>query len=613
MHNPHDIQGKTFNGEPVVGLQQNLSLSRRVQLAVLAHIRHNHTRYDELLKETSWATARKATEQLCLDYLVKWRGDDESGRDQLDEILREVVVLSDDESDDGEDSAAETESTSSDDVVIQEVRPVVPVGISGAAIAAPQADSSRHAESSSLQKKAKKKQVTAANAGKSKNALAREKRNFRRYQAAWDRAVDRHRAAQGEQMARFRSSPTGEADQYGSASEPMGPYTVFASPQDNHTRPSHHGSALQRASGYGFVETRPHPNGASAVARPQSPHYIPADNNRVFGKVNGAGHPPVPHNSARPVHSHLSRGPNGQIQDMLHPSIEPVSPVGPHYRPSQQRRPPAVHDVWSGTSLQPLDFSCRDGVVDRGHSRPMSIDQGPAYVDVVPNSRTYESAGYDRHASPTVRVARHYPPPVYRIPAMPPQAGSRPGPPRENLVHRGAPVIPYPDAVSTHSNHVFENRGVRSRPGMRDPYDDSDLVNRRYVGHEASLHPAPRAQAALPAGTMSKGFVTLREEIPAPVQHDPNPLSAEPFIRIRENTPVWCNPMPHHASHLDMPPPDRAGLSHAPRRVRTPDQRVRAQHPRPLSVPIEQGRREPFAYGGEDPRRHPPRAVYEEP
>jgi hypothetical protein len=68
----------------VVGLQADLTLSRRVQLAVIAHIRHAHTRYDLLLKETSWENARRTVESLCLDILVKWRGDEETGRDQLD-------------------------------------------------------------------------------------------------------------------------------------------------------------------------------------------------------------------------------------------------------------------------------------------------------------------------------------------------------------------------------------------------------------------------------------------------------------------------------------------------------------------------------------------------
>jgi hypothetical protein len=95
----------------VVGLQADLTLSRRVQLAVIAHIRHTHTRYDLLLRETSWESARRTVESLCLDILVKWRGDEETGRDQLDEVLREIVVIddSDHEVDDGSEEASGSE------------------------------------------------------------------------------------------------------------------------------------------------------------------------------------------------------------------------------------------------------------------------------------------------------------------------------------------------------------------------------------------------------------------------------------------------------------------------------------------------------------------------
>jgi hypothetical protein len=78
---------------------------------VLAHIRHNHTRYDQLLRETAYVYARKAVESLCLDILVKWRGDEETGRDQLDEILCEVIVISDSESDESDDDEDEDESS----------------------------------------------------------------------------------------------------------------------------------------------------------------------------------------------------------------------------------------------------------------------------------------------------------------------------------------------------------------------------------------------------------------------------------------------------------------------------------------------------------------------
>ncbi|RWA05267.1 hypothetical protein EKO27_g9832 [Xylaria grammica] len=106
-------KGGKFNGEDKVGMAKNITLARRVQLAALAHIRHTHTRYDELLKESDWANARKAVEKPCLDIIVKWRGDEETGRDQLDEILREVIEISDTEFD------SEDEGSSADNAPIR--------------------------------------------------------------------------------------------------------------------------------------------------------------------------------------------------------------------------------------------------------------------------------------------------------------------------------------------------------------------------------------------------------------------------------------------------------------------------------------------------------------
>ena len=83
---------------------------------MIAHIRHTHTRYDQLLRETSWEVARRTVESLCLDILVKWRGDEETGRDQLDEVLREIVVIddSDDEDEDGSEEGSESEGEEED-------------------------------------------------------------------------------------------------------------------------------------------------------------------------------------------------------------------------------------------------------------------------------------------------------------------------------------------------------------------------------------------------------------------------------------------------------------------------------------------------------------------
>ncbi|PHH59877.1 hypothetical protein CDD81_2427 [Ophiocordyceps australis] len=91
---------------PPVGLQFHLPLTQRVHLATVAHIRHQHTEYDELLRNRcEKAFARTQVRSKCIDILVKWRGDDETGRDQFEEILREVIIISDtDDEDDDLDS-----------------------------------------------------------------------------------------------------------------------------------------------------------------------------------------------------------------------------------------------------------------------------------------------------------------------------------------------------------------------------------------------------------------------------------------------------------------------------------------------------------------------------
>ena len=166
-----------------VGLSDNISLARRVQLAVLAHIRHSHTRYDELLKETSWQNARKVVESLCLDTLVKWRGDDENGRDELDEILREVVVISDSE-DESE------EETSSDEVSTGELHPTAPPIAVGTPTTILQQSFLPLHISDSVPVRASLRQYKPATA---QNAERKRQRGFKRYHQAWEEAVRRNR------------------------------------------------------------------------------------------------------------------------------------------------------------------------------------------------------------------------------------------------------------------------------------------------------------------------------------------------------------------------------------------------------------------------------------
>jgi Uncharacterized conserved protein (DUF2293) len=185
-----------FHGEPTVGLQTNIPLSRRVQLAVLAHIRHTHTRYDKLLRETSWMNARKVVEPVCLDVLVKWRGDEETGRDQMDEIIREVVIITDSEDDEDDDSSSDDEDSSEEEgevtsassteppslpasrtqqrlpEPVQQVRPLVAL-----TPGATEDESMEGAISSRTRAKPQKDR--------------KAQRGFKRYQAAWEEALHR--------------------------------------------------------------------------------------------------------------------------------------------------------------------------------------------------------------------------------------------------------------------------------------------------------------------------------------------------------------------------------------------------------------------------------------
>lgn len=192
-----------FHGEPTVGLQPNIPLSRRVQLAVLAHIRHTHTRYDQLLKETSWMNARKVVEPVCLDVLVKWRGDEETGRDQMDEILREVVIITDseesDESSEEDDSSDEEgEITSSSSEGISQ-----PTSRNQNRLLLPQSQVAGPGIPSQLKQNMEKAVaipsivLPSRTQPKVNNNAQRDRkvhRGFKRYQAAWDEAVSRRQA-----------------------------------------------------------------------------------------------------------------------------------------------------------------------------------------------------------------------------------------------------------------------------------------------------------------------------------------------------------------------------------------------------------------------------------
>lgn len=89
-------------GSNRVGTASTLDLPRRVQLAVIARIRHAYTDYDYLLRAFEWKEARMQVEPDCLRKLIEWRGEnEEDDDDELEEVIRETIVIDDDDEDDG--------------------------------------------------------------------------------------------------------------------------------------------------------------------------------------------------------------------------------------------------------------------------------------------------------------------------------------------------------------------------------------------------------------------------------------------------------------------------------------------------------------------------------
>lgn len=103
------IKGAFQKGQRKVGTAHELPLVRRAQLSVVAHVRHVYTRYDKLLHTVGYRDARSQVEGPTLKKLIEWRGDDDStnnGKQVLEDVFREVIVLSDDE--DSDDDVDET-------------------------------------------------------------------------------------------------------------------------------------------------------------------------------------------------------------------------------------------------------------------------------------------------------------------------------------------------------------------------------------------------------------------------------------------------------------------------------------------------------------------------
>ncbi|KAF4123761.1 Uncharacterized conserved protein (DUF2293) [Geosmithia morbida] len=328
----HAFNLASINQRPKpVGLCTDITLSRRAQLAVLAHIRHTHTRYDHLLKETTWQNARKVVESLCLDILVKWRGDEETGRDQLDEILREVVVISDSDSgeSDDEDEEDDTEDSSIDEVM----NPGQPTGPDHPYMGSWQGRPPREQPPSGrIQPPQSLQAPLPVIPGRDDRHMAipqpttgrKEQRGFKRYRA-WEEAIRRNRDEDDDEDDDDdprQPPPQHMLDNAVSS----GPWTSYHSPVNAVPRLAAAGPAMGGVGNVpgsnGFVQPRPY----TSLAPPASPParnpggdnvtLYPAEHRRTLVPSG------QPHYNHAPPTTMMMDG----LQDMLVPSIEPASP-----------------------------------------------------------------------------------------------------------------------------------------------------------------------------------------------------------------------------------------------------------------------------------------------
>lgn len=110
-----------FQGTNRVGNAKELSLARRVQLAVVAHIRHTYTDYDKMLKTGSWTEARQKVEHVSLAKLKEWRDETGEQSNEIEDTFREVIVLDDDDADSSDGGSTPDEREQSMEIVSNRV------------------------------------------------------------------------------------------------------------------------------------------------------------------------------------------------------------------------------------------------------------------------------------------------------------------------------------------------------------------------------------------------------------------------------------------------------------------------------------------------------------
>ncbi|KAG8625876.1 hypothetical protein KVT40_006277 [Elsinoe batatas] len=112
-------------GSQNVGRATTIDLGKKVQLAVAAHIRHEHTAYDSLLNaRVPWLQCRKMVEADCLRKIIEWRGDDPEALlgEAYQGVLEDTLIMTEDETPaerSEPDRYADNEDSTDDSIIVE--------------------------------------------------------------------------------------------------------------------------------------------------------------------------------------------------------------------------------------------------------------------------------------------------------------------------------------------------------------------------------------------------------------------------------------------------------------------------------------------------------------
>lgn len=164
----------------------------------MAHIRHLYTDYDRLLKLKPFQEARSVVEQTTLAKVIEWRGDDENGQTVLEDVFREVIVISDDE-----DSEAEEEGIAAADAPDQPGETPFFRNVRTPEVYTQPVSTAKLSHRDPLQDPSDEAPPGFRIVCRMPAKKAIDRRGFSRYQA-WNRALNRYRAeAESAELARL--------------------------------------------------------------------------------------------------------------------------------------------------------------------------------------------------------------------------------------------------------------------------------------------------------------------------------------------------------------------------------------------------------------------------